>query len=158
MNNKEFLDDLKKWVIAEIDYKILGLKVVQGSSYVPYAHKKSEECFEKLCKSYEGLTEQEDLEENIVDRHSLELKEVYYKDLISGKRNFVLTKLTNCHKKIGDEIKVNEISLNVSDLYLPTNRSCLVRITCMSFIEEGLDIDQQYAIYGTEMIDKELSE
>ncbi len=154
MNNKEFLDDLKKWVIAEIDYKILGLKVVQGSSYVPYAHKESEECFEKLCKSYEGLTEQEDFEENIVDRHSLELVKVHYEKQISGKRNFLLTNV-GYNFKIGDEIELNEVFVNVSSCYQKTGRACLLRITCLNSFIDGLADD--YVILGTEMIDKELS-
>ncbi len=154
MNNKEFLDDLKKWVIAEIDYKILGLKIVQGSSYVPYAHKESEECFEKLCKSYEGLTEQEDMKESTVTRHSLELTKVHYEQQISGKRNFLLTDVGYIFN-IGDEIELNEVFVNVSSCYQKTGRACLLRITCLNSFIDGLADD--YVILGTEMIDKELS-
>lgn len=83
-------------------------------------------------------------------RHNLKILSDYFAQQCAGVKNFELRKLDRDFK-VGDEIKLNEIaSAEKLGEYLPTGRSCLVRITSITCGFEGLE--DGYGILGTEMI------
>ena len=85
----------------------------------------------------------------IIKRHDLKILSQYYRQQVSGVKNFELRKLDRDFK-VGDELKLNEITETAAGEYSPTGRSCLVRITSILSDFDGLE--KGYGILGTEMV------
>lgn len=81
-------------------------------------------------------------------RHQLKIKSRYFKQQISGLKNFELRLLDRDFNK-GDEINLIEVSITDGE-YLPTGNHCFVRITCVLQSYEGLK--PGYGILGTQLI------
>ena len=83
-------------------------------------------------------------------RHNLKILSVYFEQQLAGIKKFELRKLDRDFK-IGDEIKLNEISpTEKPGEYKPTGNSCLLKITSITCGFEGLE--DGYGILGTEVI------
>ena len=82
-------------------------------------------------------------------RHNLKILKEYYKQQVSGLKNFELRKLDR-QFRVGDEIKLNEINQHTLGKYKPTGNACIVRITSITSGFEGLE--DGYGILGTELI------
>ena len=89
-------------------------------------------------------------------RHNLKILPQYFEAQVDGLKSFELRK--NDRKfKVGDEIKLNEISSKIGDNYKPTGRACLVLITYILHSDHGNEfegLEPGYCILGTVLIYK----
>lgn len=87
-------------------------------------------------------------------RHNLKILPQYFDAQVAGLKNFELR--ANDRKfKLGDEIKLNEISAKLGDYSKPTGRACIVRITYILASHHGNEFEglaPGYCILGTELV------
>lgn len=87
-------------------------------------------------------------------RHNLKILPQYFEAQIAGIKPFEFRK-NDREFKVGDEIKLNEISAKLGENYKPTGRACLVRITYILASHPGNEfegIEVGYCVLGTELI------